>query len=192
MTSMRTDSIRLLPGLLPALVLVAAAAFYSGCQGGGQGGGQGEEGDEGPEAPMALSHTYDSPEALGRAVLDALRRRDRGALESLRVTREEYLELFWPELPERDDTPFDFAWQLNDDHSRTGISQALGEFGGQDFELIELRFTEPPEVYETFTVHFGAELRVRRISDGKEGTLPILSVVAERGGRWKLLNFRED
>lgn len=142
--------------------------------------------------PVHLSDAYASPRILGEAVLEALRAGDREALQALRVTRQEYLELFWPELPESDDTPFDFVWQLNDDHSRVGIRQAVELYGGEDFDLISLRFTEPPEVYSTFTVHFGAELRVRRVSDGREGTLPILSVVVERQGLWKLLTFRED
>jgi hypothetical protein len=32
---------------------------------------------------------------------------------------------------------------------------------------------------------------VRRVSDGEEGVLPILDVVVEYGGRWKLLNYDE-
>ena len=59
------------------------------------------------------------------------------------------------------------------------------------FELLGVEFTDPPEVYETFTWHFGPRLRVRRLSDGREGELPILDVVLERNGRWKLMNFEE-
>lgn len=117
---------------------------------------------------------------------------DGDALNRLRVTRQEHLALFWPELPESDDTPFDFAWQLNDDRSRQGVSQAMAQFGGEEFELVELTFTEPPEIYPGFTVHFGAQLRARRVADGRVGYLPILDVVVERRGLWKLLNVRED
>ena len=137
----------------------------------------------------ALAHAHASPQALGRAVLEALAAEDRQALRSLRVTREEWLELFWPELPEHDDTPFDFAWQMKDDGSRVAEATALEEFGGQEFEIIDVKFTEAPEVYPSFTVHRGAQLWARRVSDGQEGVIPILSVLVERQGLWKLSNL---
>ncbi len=93
---------------------------------------------DGPGAVIrSLGHAYASPRILGEAVLTALQAGDRDALQALRATRDEYLELFWQELPESDDTPFDFAWQLNDDHSRAGIRQAIARYGGETFELVE-------------------------------------------------------
>jgi len=174
-------------GTLPLLVLLSTS--LAGC-GGEIGSGRGGVGEA--QAAVTLSNAYASPRALGEAVLKALRENDKEALNALRITREEHLHLFWPELPESDDTPFDFAWQLNNDRSWQGVNQALAEYGGKAWELLDLAFTDPPEVYPTFTVHFGAQLRVRRVSDGKEGYLPILDVVVERQGQWKLMNFRED
>ncbi len=173
----------------PWFGVLAVMLFLVAC-GGGEGSQDGPAG-EAPES-TALARAYASPSALAEAVLAALKADDAEGFNALRVTREEHLRLFWSELPESDDTPFEFAWQLNDDRSREGIGQALAQFGGQEFELIELTFTEPSEVYSNFTVHFGAELRARRASDGKVGYLPILDVIVERQGLWKLLNVRED
>jgi hypothetical protein len=75
--------------------------------------------------------------------------------------------------------------------TREGLTRALDRYGGEADELIEIEFTDSPEVYETFTLHFGARLRVRRTSDGREGGLPILDVGLERNGRWKLMNFEK-
>jgi hypothetical protein len=145
--------------------------------------------DAAEAGPPELANGFASPGALGKAVLEALAGDDQSTLRALRVTREEWLELFWPELPESRNTPFDFAWQMKNDNSREAERAILSEFGGQEFELLGIRFTEAPEVYPNFTLHFGAELRARRVADGQEGILPILSVVVERQGLWKLSNY---
>jgi hypothetical protein len=138
-----------------------------------------------------LDHSKGSPEELAEAVLAALETRDREALEALLVTREEHRQLLWDELPERTYMSFESARELNERNTREGLARALDRHGGQSYELIDIEFTDPPEVYETFTWHFGPRLRVRRVSDGREGELPILDVVLERNGRWKLMNFEE-
>jgi hypothetical protein len=146
---------------------------------------------EAEAAPPTLSNAYGSPDALAEAVLHAIRHEDRDALDALRVTQEEHRQYLWEELPESQHVPFDFAWGLNDANSRKGIDQVMAAYGGTDFELVSIVFTRSPETYSTFTVHFGTELRVRRLSDGQEGVLPILDVVLERGGEWKLMNVEE-
>lgn len=139
----------------------------------------------------ALSHSKGSPEELAQAVIDGLEARDRAALEALLVTREEHRDLLWDELPERTYISFEVARELNERNTRKGLTRALDRYGGQAYEVLGIEFTDPPEVYETFTWHFGPRLRVRRLSDGRDGELPILDVVLERNGRWKLMNFEE-
>lgn len=183
---MQRDSVR---ALLPRGLLLALGALLlgglSGCR-------PATEAEVAPATTVGTApvqfHGPASPRALGTAVLKALQEKDGEALRSLRVTREEWLHHFWPELPESRNTPFDFAWQMKDDNSRKGERAALSEFGGEELELLDLTFSLAPEVYPGFTVHRGAELRVRRASDGREGILPILSVVVERQGLWKLSN----
>jgi len=110
---------------------------------------------------------------------------------ALMVSSEEHQELLWEELPESNHLPFDYARDLNERNSGKAITQAISRFGGTNYELISIEFTGDTESYEGFTLHFGAVLRVRRASDGVEGTLPILDVVLEYGGRWKLMNYDE-
>lgn len=138
-----------------------------------------------------LSNSFDTPEALVQAVLDALEKEDRDALWALMVTREEHEDLLWEQLPESNHLPFDYARQLNERNSNKGIGQAISRYGGNEFELISIEFTDPPEQYEGFTLYFGTVLTVRRASDGEEGTLPILDVVLEYDGRWKLMNYND-
>lgn len=142
-------------------------------------------------ADDVLDQAKDSPGDLIEAVLAGLEERDQAALEKLLVTREEHRNLLWGELPERTYMSFEVARELNERNTRKGLTRALDRYGGRSFELLEIEFTDPPEVYETFTLHFGPRVRVRRTSDGREGELPILDVVLERDGRWKLMNFEE-
>jgi hypothetical protein len=130
-------------------------------------------------------------EALCTAVLEALEREDRDALWALMVTREEHETLLWDQLPSRNYFSFEYVRDLNERNSRKALENALRRWGGADFEFVSLEFTEPAEEYEDFTLYLGAELTVRRISDGEEGILPILDVLVEYGGRWKLLNYYE-
>lgn len=143
------------------------------------------------EAVPALAESYDSPEALARDVLDAIAADDGEALRRVMVNEAEYRELFWSELPERDDVPFEMAWQMNEAGSRKARNSVLSDFGGTRFELVSIELPGPTEEYPSFTVHFGARLTVRRLSDGKVGAVGILDVLAERDGRWKALNFGE-
>ncbi|MGD2154677.1 MAG: hypothetical protein PVG79_15515 [Gemmatimonadales bacterium] len=142
-------------------------------------------------ADTGLVGSQASADALARTVLDGLEARDRRALETLLVTREEHRDLLWSELPESNHLRFDVARELNVRNTREGLTRALDRFGGQRYELVAIEFTDAPEIYETFTLHRGTALRVRRSSDGREGNLPILDVVLERNGRWKLMNFEE-
>lgn len=138
-----------------------------------------------------LSNSFRGPEALARAVLGALEQEDREAMLALMVTSEEHLELLWDRLPESNHLPFDYARQLNERNSGKALTAAISKYGGNRFEFVSLEFTEPVEEYEGFKLHLGAVLKVRRMSDGVEGTLPILDVLLEYGGRWKLMNYAE-
>ena len=132
-----------------------------------------------------------SADALVESVLGALAAEDKDALEGFLVTRDEYETLLWPELPDGQYTPFEFVWSLAATNNRKGVRQALTEYGGLHLELVSVTFTEQPEEYQSFTLHPGVEVRVRRMDDGREGILPSFDVLLEYGGTWKLLNLDE-
>jgi hypothetical protein len=138
-----------------------------------------------------LAHSHRNLERLCIEVLDALRQQDGDALRALMVTREEHRDLLWQQLPSSQHFEFDYVRSLNERNSSKAIRNALNDYGGADFEFVSIEFTEPSEQYDGFTLHFGAQLMVRRASDGEEGILPILDVVLEYDGRWKLMNYDE-
>lgn len=143
-------------------------------------------------ARVPVANTYESPQALAEAVLDAVAMNDPAALHALRVTREEYERHLWPEMPDAaDGVPFGFVWGLNQSRSRRSVRKVLEEFGGRRFELVSITFSEEPETYSSYTLHYGANLVVRRVPDGRVGRLKVMDVVLEMDGRWKLMNVDE-
>lgn len=163
-------------------LLVLAAAMAAACAGARAGG---------PVAGAGLEHAYRSQDALARAVLAGLAARDTAALRALLVTRSEHRELLWPQLPEHSYMSFEEARALNERNTRKALRRALDRYGGRSFVLAGLTFTGEPERYEGFTIHRGARLEVRRPESGEVGVLPILNVVLEKGGYWKLMHYDE-
>lgn len=139
----------------------------------------------------ALATATESPEAVARAVLDAIRGENERKLESLLVSREEHRALLWPHLPERATLPFDYVRKLNRHNTQEGIDAALRKWGGAELELIRVEFTREPEHYEDFTLHRGTRVWVRRASDGEKGYIDTLDVLLEWNGRWKPMNYTE-
>lgn len=138
-----------------------------------------------------MEHARNSEEALGEAVLEALAQKDRVALQGFLVSREEYQKLLWPEMPDKQYTPFDFVWSLNEANTRKGLRQLFERYGGVEFELVSVDWTEPPEDYPSFRLYPGAQVTVRRLDNGERGVLPSFDVFVEYAGGWKLLNYDE-
>jgi len=167
-TSICKTAVGLLRALLPLVVLAVLGCGSSG-----------------------FSNAYSSMEELAQAVLDALELKDEDALWALIVTPEEHETLLWEHLPESKTYSFAYVRQWSERNSRKGLSNALARFGGIEYELLDIEFTEPTEEYPQFTVYFGTRLHVRRTDNGVVGVLPVLDVVVERKGQWKLMNYEE-
>jgi len=142
-------------------------------------------------ARSPLEHAERSEAALAEAVLEALSRRDTVALQGFLVSRGEYEGLLWPEMPDKEYTPFDFVWSLNQANTRKGLGQLLNVYGGLKLEVVSVRFTEAPETYGSFRLHQGVEVTVRQKETGDVGILGSFDVLVEYGGAWKLLNYDE-
>lgn len=138
-----------------------------------------------------LSHARTSPEALARAGLEAVRAEDEEALVRLMITRQEYETLLWDELPDSGQMPFDFAWGMNFTNSREARREVLREYGGLPVELVEVDLGDEVEEYGDFTLYLDARMKVRRTDTGEEGLMPLMDVLVNMNGAWKLMNFRD-
>jgi hypothetical protein len=146
-----------------------------------------------PVAP-GWTHTYDSPEALARAVLDALARSDRPALASMAITEAEFRTRVWPALPasrpERN-IPLSYAWTDLRQKSHAHLAQTVAQHAGRRYTLVSVRFRGETTAYGSFSVSRKAELTVVD-ADGVERSLRVFGSVLAESGRYKLFSFAVD
>lgn len=143
------------------------------------------------EARSGLSNPYPGDRAVIQAALDALADGDRPAMEALLLTREEHRTLVWDSLPEKSYFSFDYVRLLNEKNTEKAITRALERYGGQRLALVDVAYGKDAETYGDVTLHRGAQIRVRRSSDGREGEIDLVDVLFERNGGWKLMNYVE-
>lgn len=141
-----------------------------------------------------LAHAHESPEALARAALAAIERSDADALHALALTRDEFTDLVWPELPaarpERNLSP-SFVWGDLSLKSNVALRQTLTVFGGHKHALVSVRFLGETTRYDSFRVHRESELTVKDL-DGTERNLRVFGSVIEKDGRYKVFSYVVD
>jgi hypothetical protein len=137
-----------------------------------------------------LANTHPSPASLASAVLDALARGDRSALEALALNETEFRDHVWPQLPaarpERN-LPFSYVWRDLRQKSTQALSVVLSREGGKRYELVDVRFARETD-YRTYRVHREATLRVRD-PGGMETDLRVCGSMMEKDGAWKVFSY---
>ena len=145
--------------------------------------------------PAPLAHTYDSPEALAQAVVDAVARRDLPTLRALPLTEEEFRRHVWPDLPvsrpERN-VPFDYVWQdlrtKSAAHLTVRLSSAPDLAGSR---VARVLFDGDTTAYAGFRVRRKARVLVQDAS-GQERSLRLFGSILEKDGRYKLFSYVTD
>ncbi|RPI56918.1 MAG: hypothetical protein EHM55_03655 [Acidobacteria bacterium] len=139
----------------------------------------------------ALPNSLDSPEALARAVLQAVERQDVDALSRLALNEQEFREQVWPDLPasrpERN-LPFSYVWGDLRQKSETQLKQMLAEYGGKKFELVSIRFRGDATTYASYRVHRESELMVKD-PEGRERQVRLFGSVLEKNRRYKVFSY---
>lgn len=137
-----------------------------------------------------LQHTYASAPALAEALLQALHRRDRPALEALALDAREFRDHVWPYLPaarpERN-LPLSYVWEDLHQKSTEALTAALARQGGRCFRLTAVRFAGRTD-YGGYRIHRRAVLRVDD-GTGAVADLRICGSMIEQGGRWKVFSY---
>lgn len=135
-----------------------------------------------------------SIDALGRAVLDAVARRDESALRALALNEDEFRRYVWPALPasrpERN-TPFSYIWGDLRTKSDAGLREILTTHGERTYQLERVRFTGETTQYDSFVVHRDSTLEVRD-QEGKRAALQLFGSVLEQAGRFKVFSYVVD
>lgn len=137
-----------------------------------------------------LAGTHESPDAVVRAVLDALAARDQAALTALVLTEQEFKDHVWPHLPaarpERN-LPFSYVWGDLHQKSQQNLSRSVREFGGRRLRLTRVSFSGKT-AYPGSVVHREA---VATVTDEKGYTVDVrvCGSLIEQDGRWKVFSY---
>jgi hypothetical protein len=182
--NLRSKAPRVAGGLLLASVVALA-----GC------GASPNESEAGNLGPPPLSSTFESPEALARAVLDAFAREDVETLKALPLSKEEFRLYVWPKLPasrpERN-IPFDYGWTDLHQKSVQSIASNFARYKGRKLELLSIGFNGKETDYDSFVVRRKSELRVKDRDTGENLTVALFGSVMEWNGRYKLFSYVTD
>jgi hypothetical protein len=140
-----------------------------------------------------LAHTFSTPEAVARAVLEALATGDRARLEALALNEEEFTNHVWPELPaarpERN-LPLSYVWgDLRQKSSQT-LTSTMVRHSGQRYTLHAVTFSDVTP-YAGFRVHRAATFRVRDAA-GRETDIRVCGSMIEQQGAWKVFSYVVD
>jgi hypothetical protein len=145
-------------------------------------------------APPPLDPTFDSPEALARAVLDRYAAGDADGLRQLALTEQEFRQRVWPELPasrpERN-LPFSYVWGDLKQKSDLNLARLLARHRGRRLELVGLRFADQKTPYKTFVVHRESVFTVTE-PEGAPEQVRLAGSMIEQGGRWKVFSYVVD
>ena len=137
-----------------------------------------------------LTNTRESPVVLARAVVDALLRRDRAALEGLALSEREFRDHVWPDLPasrpERN-LPFSYVWGDLHQKSVNALSGTLARRGGRSYNVQRVTFAGVTD-YPDARVHRGATFHVLEEAGG-EGELRVCGSMYEKDSGWKVFSY---
>ena len=137
-----------------------------------------------------LAHTHSSAEALGQAVLEALARGDRAALDNLALNEQEFRDHVWPDLPAAQPErrlPFSYVWGDLHQKSNVALAATLNTHGGRRYALSRVSFSGDT-VYEHYKVFREATLHVRDEA-GAEKALRVCGSLIEKDGAWKVFSY---
>lgn len=140
-----------------------------------------------------LEHAQASPEELSRAFLRALAGRDLAAIQSLRLTKEEFCRYVFPELPSSKvpNLTCDFAWDQATLRSLGGLDKMYTRHQGRKYQLVSVRFEKGTERYTSYRVYKETHLIVRD-ETGAQAEIRLFGSMLEIDGKYKLFSFVSD
>jgi hypothetical protein len=146
---------------------------------------------EGSRRVDALAGGERSREALVRAYVRALERRDTTTLARLLLTRDEFAYLYYPTNPQGV-PPYDLApelmWFMSSQGSERGLARAMQERGGSPLGYLGHQCDGTPS-REGENLVWGPCLVRRRLPDGRAGAERLFGLILERGGRYKFVSY---
>jgi hypothetical protein len=144
--------------------------------------------------PHGLANAPDSLDALLDRFLAALEKKDTAALNQLRVSRDEYLDVIVPGTVEKgkpprqvSEAPKKYFWETLDFKSGEFAKLMVLRFGGRHYVDRQVEFTKPPREYAWYTAKGKLKMRLQ----GEDQAVYELKTgwVAEVDGKYKFIGF---
>lgn len=145
-------------------------------------------------APPPLTNAVDSPDALGRAVLERLAARDTEGLHQLMLTRDEFEAHVWPYLPaSRPETnmPMSFVWNRLQQQSQGHLAQVVARHGGQSLTFVSIATTGESSEYGEVRVDRESTMTVRTAA-GEVEEVKLFGSIVRQGSRFKVFSYVTD
>jgi hypothetical protein len=193
---LRGKAAALFTAALPAMLLLL---FISGCSNASSNGDAATK-TRGAEkvaatAPAAngsrrLANARPSAEEISRAFLTALALKDKDKAVAMRLTKQEFCQYVFPELPSSKlpNVTCDFVWDQATMKSLGGFVEMWPRHEGRRYELISIRFKEGTDTHRSYKVHKETHLLVRD-ETGREQELRLFGSMLEMDGQFKLFSF---
>jgi hypothetical protein len=140
---------------------------------------------------LELTDGAGSIAGLAKDLLRGLENGDTGLLNALRVNREEYELLIWPEFPQSRPylhIPADEAWSFQFTKLRDGLSGIYSRYGQTPWNLVSAA-EGSLEPFTNFTIHRKVKILVENSKTGERVIVDRMLTVVERNGRFKILSF---
>lgn len=141
-----------------------------------------------------FSYGAQSPEELGRAIINVLNEKDTLGLWNYAINKEEYLNWIWPEEPSSDpkfNIPLDFAWENLYRDSKKGLKVLMKKYGGKEIKFVSLTLPGKKIKHQTYTFHRDPELKIT-LPDGNEDVISEIGTIVEMNGLYKVLFYRKN
>jgi hypothetical protein len=141
-----------------------------------------------------LDNTFDSPESLARAVVDALKQHDEARLGSLAVAQDEFRHLVWPKLPAARagrNLPWSYVWE--DLHSKSGhhLKGLVHAWQDRGFQVARVSFEGETTDYQTHRIHRKTVVTLRD-RNGQETSGRLFGSTIEQNARFKVFSYVVD
>jgi hypothetical protein len=130
-------------------------------------------------------------EDLARQFLDALHDENGQGILDLAISREEFEQFVWPELPASRpgaNLTVEFVWNQLNMRSQADFRGTFSRNKGNKWELLEVRFEEKVQEYPTFRIHKDARLLVLDES-GRQKEMNLFGSIIELDGEFKIFSF---
>jgi hypothetical protein len=134
-----------------------------------------------------------SLDILAEKILAGIQANDGPKLHDLRITRDEFETILWPEFPQSrpvTNIASENAWFFLYHHCTGGINKTLQEWGGTNLEFKGVSFTKGVTHYTNFSSYEG--LLIHAVTNqGHEVILDFADTVVERNGSWKVYIYKD-